>query len=65
MSKMGTQGVDGIWAGSIKTGKDGAFTATFRIPEKLRERGEIAIRLEVADNTAYYAYNWFTNTTTP
>ena len=65
MGKMGTQGVDGIWSGSIKAGKDGAFTATFRIPEKLRERGEIAIRLEVADTTAYYAYNWFTNTTTP
>lgn len=65
MGKMGTEGVDGTKVETFKTGKDASFTATFDIPSKLWNRDQIAIRIEAADGSGYYAYNWFYNTTTP
>jgi hypothetical protein len=65
MGKMGTEGVDGTKVDTFKTGKDASFTATFDIPSKLWNRDQIAIRIEAADGSGYYAYNWFYNTTTP
>ena len=65
MGKMGTMGVDGVRVDKIKSDKDGSFKATFSIPEKLQGRSQIALRLQAADGSGYYAYNWFYNRTTP
>lgn len=63
MGAMGTRGVNGIVAGTQSSGAGGTFEATYTIPESLRGRVLIAIRLESPQG--YYAYNWFYNTTTP
>ena len=65
MGKMGTQGTNGVRVDKIKSDKDGSFKATFSIPEKLQGRSQIALRLQAADGSGYYAYNWFYNSTTP
>lgn len=64
MGAIGTQGVGGIVVDSFSTGASGAFTATFQIPAGLKGAAQIAIRFE-SNNTVYYAYDWFNNTTGP
>lgn len=59
MGKLGTQGLNGVEVDTVKTEKDGSFTATFKIPKELRNRNEIAVRVQ--DGSGYYAYNWFDN----
>lgn len=59
MGKMGTQGLNGVEVDTVKTEKDGSFTATFKIPKELRNRNEIAVRVQ--DGSGYYAYSWFDN----
>lgn len=59
MGKMGTQGLNGVEVDTVKTEKDGSFTATFKIPKALRDRNEIAVRVQ--DGSGYYAYSWFDN----
>jgi hypothetical protein len=63
MNKIGTQGVDGTVAGVGKTNKDGSFTKTFLIPAGLKRESKVAIRIEATDKTGWFAYNWFTNST--
>ncbi len=63
MGALGTRGVDGTVAGTHNSGAGGTFDATFTIPENLRGRVTIAIRLESPQG--YFAYNWFYNTTAP
>jgi LysM repeat protein len=63
MGRMGTRGVNGIKVASIDSGEGGSFTATFDIPSELRDRAQIAIRLQ-SPTSGYYAYNWFWNNTT-
>ena len=65
MGRMGTQGINGVRVDKIKSDKDGSFKVTFSIPEKLQGRSQIALRLQAADGSGYYAYNWFYNSTTP
>ncbi|MBI3160464.1 MAG: hypothetical protein HYZ26_12775 [Chloroflexi bacterium] len=60
MGLYGTQGVGGFIAGTIDTGGQNAFSATFDIPPELAGLGIIAIRLE-SQNSNYYAYNFFYN----
>lgn len=60
MGEIGTKGIDGIVVATFNSDKGGAFLATFPIPEQLKGRAQIAIRLEGTDNP-YYAYNWFWN----
>jgi len=60
MGEIGTKGVDGIVVATLNSDKGGSFLATFPIPEQLKGRAQIAIRLEGTDNP-YYAYNWFWN----
>jgi LysM repeat protein len=59
MGKLGTQGLNGVEVDTVKTEKDGSFTATFKIPKELRDGNEIAVRVQ--DGSGYYAYNWFDN----
>lgn len=63
MNVIGTQGVKGTEVGIAKTGKDGSFTKTFAIPSALKNEKTVAIRIEATDKTGWYAYNWFTNST--
>jgi LysM repeat protein len=65
MGKMGTQGINGTRVDKIKSDNDGSFQATFSIPEKLQGRSQIALRLQAADGSGFYAYNWFYNSSTP
>lgn len=60
MGEFGTMGIGGLEAASINTGLGGSFYVTLPIPALLYGRELIAIRLQGVD-TAYYAYNWFTN----
>ena len=60
MGEIGTKGINGIVVATLNSDKGGAFIATFAIPEQLKGRAQIAIRLEGTDNP-YYAYNWFWN----
>ena len=60
MGEIGTKGIDGIVVATLNSDKGGSFLATFPIPEQLKGRAQIAIRLECTDNP-YYAYNWFWN----
>ncbi len=61
MGKIGTRGVNGIWAGTLHSGKGGSITATFDIPPALHGDRQISIRLE--SKSGYYSYNWFYNDT--
>lgn len=63
MGAMGTRGVNGVAVATTDSGTGGSFEATYSIPESMRGRSTIAIRLE--SPSGYYAYNWFYNTTTP
>ncbi len=63
MNKMGTQGVGGTVVGTARTDQNGSFTKTFAIPSQLKNEPTIAVRVEATDATGWYAYNWFTNST--
>lgn len=63
MGEMGTKGVNGIVVTSQASGAGGSFTATYNIPEALKGRKLIAIRLQ-SPTSGYYSYNWFYNNTT-
>jgi LysM repeat protein len=65
MGRIGTHAINGIQAGSVNTNDGGSFVVTFEIPASLKGLNQIAIRLEVTDDSGYYAYNWFYNRTTP
>lgn len=62
INDYGTLGVGGASIASQETGETGIFTATYEIPAGFQATPKIAIRLE-SDNTGYYSYNWFENTT--
>jgi hypothetical protein len=62
MGAYGTKGVGGISAGTQASGAGGSFTATFNIPEALKDYKLIAIRLQ-SPTSGYYSYNWFYNNT--
>lgn len=61
MGKIGTRGVGGTKVGTLESGAGGSLTATFDIPDALKNEYQVAIRLE--SKNAYYAYNWFYNNT--
>jgi hypothetical protein len=63
MGYIGTRGVNGIYVGTVATGIGGSLSFTFNIPPALRGLSQIAIRLQSADDSKYYAYNWFYNHT--
>lgn len=37
------------------------MSESFNIPKELRGKEQIAIRLQAADGSGYYAYTWFAN----
>lgn len=62
MGTYGTLGLKGTVVTTLDSGKGGAFQATFNIPEEMKGRNRIAIRLD--GTSGYYSYNWFYNQTT-
>jgi hypothetical protein len=64
MGPIGTRGVNGYWVTTINSGVGGSQTMTFSIPPPLYGSYKIAIRLQSASCSGYYAYNWFFNNTT-
>ncbi|KAA3664127.1 MAG: hypothetical protein DWQ04_07295 [Chloroflexi bacterium] len=61
MGEMGTLGVGGVVVGTT-TPASSTFTETYTIPESLKGRYQISIRLD--GYGGYYSYNWFYNNTT-
>ncbi len=64
MGEMGTLGIGGIEVDSFDSGEGGSFARSFDIPDALKGRYQIAIRLE-STTGGYFSYNWFFNSTTP
>jgi hypothetical protein len=64
MGRIGTRGVNGIKVAAISSGAGGSFKATFNIPDALKGRNRIAIRLQSSTGSGYFAFNWFFNNTT-
>ena len=58
MGPIGTRGASGTFVTTINTGT-GAFTATYTIPDSLKNTKQVAIRLE--GEFGYHSYNWFYN----
>jgi len=63
MGKMYTRGIGGINVGQIQSGNGGTLTATFDIPDALKNDARISIRAQTAHANPFYAYNWFHNAT--
>jgi hypothetical protein len=59
MGEYNTKGVKGIQVATFNSGAGGAFAATFNIPEALKGRAIISIRME--GTGGWYSYNWFHN----
>ena len=57
----GTYALDGLYVGTLDSGKGGTLTPTFKIPDKLKGLSTIAIRMDCP--AGLYAYNWFYNNT--
>jgi hypothetical protein len=61
MGEFGTRGVGGYEVATVNSGDGGSFEGAYGIPDELKGRSLIAIRLE--SNSGYYAFNWFNNKT--
>ena len=60
MGEYGSMGMNGTSITTQNSGKGGTFTATYKIPEELKGKETLSIRLENVES-GYYAYNWFDN----
>lgn len=64
MGNYGTRGVGGTKVDTINSGAGGALTLTFNIPDSMKGKSQIAVRLE-SPTSGYFSYNWFYNSTFP
>lgn len=64
MGPLGTQGINGISAGSFNSGKGGSMSVTLPIPSGLAGHYQISIRSQTSHAYPFYSYNWFYNNTT-
>lgn len=64
MNNYGTLGINGVKVDTISSGTGGTLTLTFTIPDSMKGKDRIAIRLQ-STQSGYYAYNWFWNNTYP
>jgi len=60
MGEYGTEAIGGTIVGTFNSGAGGAFEATFNIPDALKTKERIAIRMD-SSSGVYFAYNWFYN----
>jgi hypothetical protein len=61
MSEASARDANDIKVETVKADRYGEIEATFDIPKDLRNRDEIAIRLQSADNSGYYVFTIFDN----
>jgi len=59
MGNFGTLGINGIKVTTTDSGAGGSFDVTYDIPDGLKGKAKIAIRLDSAKG--YFAYDWFYN----
>lgn len=64
MGNYGTRGIGGASAGSVNSGSGGTQTFTLTIPDAVKGKAQIAVRLE-SPSSGYFSYNWFYNNTYP
>jgi hypothetical protein len=64
MGNIGTKGIGGIKVTTVNSDGGGSLSFTFNIPDALKGKQKIAIRLQSNTGSGYYAYNWFWNNTT-
>ena len=62
MGAYGTLGIGGVVVATTNSSAGGTFEETYNIPDSLKGRQRIAIRMDSA--SGYYSYNWFWNNTT-
>jgi len=55
--------VNTLTIGTIRSDKDGKINATIKIPSELKDRIELAIRLQSTDGKNVYTTGWFLNAT--
>jgi len=55
----GTKGVGGVEVGTLDSGTGGVLTAVFNIPDSLKGKDRLAIRMDASGG--FYSYNWFWN----
>lgn len=60
MGEYNTRGEKGIEVATFNSGAGGSMSATFNIPDALKGRAMISIRIESLTG-GYYYYNWFWN----
>jgi len=60
MGEYNTRGENGIEVATFNSGSGGSMLATFNIPDALKGRAMISIRIESLTG-GYYYYNWFWN----
>ncbi len=60
MGEYNTRGENGIQVATFNSGAGGSMSATFNIPDALKGRAQISIRIESLTG-GYYYYNWFWN----
>ena len=63
MGAFGTKGIGGTIVGTTDSGKGGVFEATYNIPEALKGKLLISIRLD--SPAGFFSYNWFWNNNAP
>jgi len=61
MGLIGTKAIGGVVVGTTDSGEGGALKLTYNIPDSLKGKAQIAIRMD--SPAGYYAYNWFDNIT--
>ena len=60
VGEYGTLGIGGIVVGTTNSGPGGVFQATYNVPDALKDRKYLAIRMD-SSTGYYYSYNWFIN----
>ena len=64
MGEYGTLGINGVVVATTESGGGGIYQATYTIPDGLKGKPMIAIRMD-NQNGYFYSYNWFYNYTAP
>ncbi len=62
MGAIGSLGIGGTQVATTNSGGGGSFQVTYTIPDALKGSALISIRLD-STTGGYFAYNWFTNST--
>jgi hypothetical protein len=56
----GTLAIGGVVVGTTNSGPGGVFQATYNIPDALKDRMYLAVRMD-SSTGYYYSYSWFVN----